>query len=58
MPPPLKLVQLVQDAGVVLVKGIAGTPASSHRALGFGREGSRYGIDQYMVVKYICIGGV
>jgi len=33
MPPPLKLVQLVQDAGVVLVKGIAGTPASSHRAL-------------------------
>jgi hypothetical protein len=28
------------------------------KQFGFGREGSRYGIDQYLVVKYICIGGV
>jgi len=25
---------------------------------GFGREGSHYGIDEYLVVKYVCIGGL
>jgi succinate-semialdehyde dehydrogenase/glutarate-semialdehyde dehydrogenase len=25
---------------------------------GIGREGSRYGIDEYLVLKYLCIGGV
>ena len=25
---------------------------------GLGREGSRYGIDEYVEMKYICIGGL
>jgi succinate-semialdehyde dehydrogenase/glutarate-semialdehyde dehydrogenase len=23
-----------------------------------GREGSKYGIEDYLVVKYLCLGGV
>ena len=25
---------------------------------GFGREGSKYGLDDYLDVKYVCIGGI
>ena len=25
---------------------------------GFGREGSKYGMDDYVYLKYICIGGL
>jgi succinate-semialdehyde dehydrogenase/glutarate-semialdehyde dehydrogenase len=25
---------------------------------GLGREGSKYGMDDYLVVKYICLGGM
>jgi len=25
---------------------------------GMGREGSKYGIEDYLVIKYLCIGGV
>ena len=25
---------------------------------GLGREGSKYGIDEYLEVKYLCIGGI
>jgi succinate-semialdehyde dehydrogenase/glutarate-semialdehyde dehydrogenase len=25
---------------------------------GLGREGSRYGIEEYLEVKYICMGGL
>ena len=25
---------------------------------GFGREGSKYGLDDYMNIKYICFGGI
>lgn len=25
---------------------------------GIGREGSRYGIDEYVYMKYLCIGGL
>ena len=25
---------------------------------GFGREGSKYGLDDYLYLKYICIGGL
>jgi succinate-semialdehyde dehydrogenase / glutarate-semialdehyde dehydrogenase len=25
---------------------------------GLGREGSHYGIDEYLEVKYLCFGGV
>jgi acyl-CoA reductase-like NAD-dependent aldehyde dehydrogenase len=25
---------------------------------GIGREGSRYGIEEYLDVKYLCLGGI
>lgn len=25
---------------------------------GLGREGSRYGIDEYVYMKYVCLGGL
>ena len=25
---------------------------------GIGREGSHYGLDEYLEVKYLCIGGI
>jgi succinate-semialdehyde dehydrogenase / glutarate-semialdehyde dehydrogenase len=33
-------------------------PFGGVKQSGFGREGSKYGIDEYLVIKYICIGGV
>ena len=45
----------------------ASTPASSRTAVapfggvkqsGLGREGSRYGIDEYLEIKYLCMGGL
>jgi succinate-semialdehyde dehydrogenase/glutarate-semialdehyde dehydrogenase len=32
-------------------------PFGGVKQSGFGREGSHYGIDEYLVVKYVCIGG-
>lgn len=31
-------------------------PFGGIKASGFGREGSKYGIDEYLNVKYVCIG--
>jgi len=25
---------------------------------GMGREGSKYGIEDYLVIKYLCMGGI
>jgi succinate-semialdehyde dehydrogenase / glutarate-semialdehyde dehydrogenase len=25
---------------------------------GLGREGSKYGIDEYLEIKYLCLGGI
>jgi acyl-CoA reductase-like NAD-dependent aldehyde dehydrogenase len=25
---------------------------------GIGREGSKYGLDEFLEVKYLCIGGI
>ncbi len=33
-------------------------PFGGVKASGMGREGSKYGISDYMEIKYICIGGV
>ena len=45
----------------------ASTPASSpprwrrsaaSSSPGFGREGSKYGIEEYLEIKYLCMGGI
>ncbi|KVE99149.1 NAD-dependent succinate-semialdehyde dehydrogenase [Burkholderia vietnamiensis] len=33
-------------------------PFGGIKQSGFGREGSRYGIDEYQTIKYLCVGGV
>ena len=33
-------------------------PFGGVKQSGIGREGSRYGIDEYLEIKYLCIGGV
>lgn len=33
-------------------------PFGGVKQSGLGREGSRYGIDDYLVVKYVCMGGI
>lgn len=33
-------------------------PFGGVKQSGIGREGSHYGIDEYVVIKYLCIGGI
>jgi succinate-semialdehyde dehydrogenase/glutarate-semialdehyde dehydrogenase len=33
-------------------------PFGGVKQSGLGREGSKYGMDEYLVIKYICIGGI
>ena len=33
-------------------------PFGGFKQSGLGREGSKYGIDEYLEIKYLCMGGV
>ncbi len=33
-------------------------PFGGMKASGLGREGSRYGLDEYVEIKYLCLGGI
>ena len=33
-------------------------PFGGMKESGLGREGSKYGIDDYLDVKYVCLGGM
>ncbi len=50
------------ETGIVAVNtGIFSTevaPFGGVKESGVGREGSKYGIDEYLEIKYVCIGGV
>ncbi|KAI8818111.1 succinate-semialdehyde dehydrogenase [NADP+] GabD [Fimicolochytrium jonesii] len=50
------------EYGIVGVnEGIVSTevaPFGGIKESGLGREGSKYGMDDYMEIKYICIGGI
>ena len=36
----------------------AEAPFGGVKHSGYGREGSRYGMDEYLVVKYLCVGNI
>lgn len=50
------------EAGMVGVNtGVISTavaPFGGIKQSGFGREGSRYGLDDYLELKYVCLGGL
>jgi succinate-semialdehyde dehydrogenase len=52
----------VLEYGVVGINtGILSTavaPFGGMKASGIGREGSKYGIEEYLEVKYLCLGGI
>jgi succinate-semialdehyde dehydrogenase/glutarate-semialdehyde dehydrogenase len=33
-------------------------PFGGVKQSGMGREGSKYGIEEYVEVKYVCMGGI
>lgn len=50
------------DYGMVGINEVAITseaiPFGGIKESGMGREGSKYGMDDYLELKYICIGGL
>ena len=42
---------------IVLVSREA-APFGGVKESGYGREGSRYGLDDYLSIKYLCQGGL
>uniref|UniRef100_A0A3Q3MDD8 Aldehyde dehydrogenase 5 family, member A1 (succinate-semialdehyde dehydrogenase) n=1 Tax=Labrus bergylta TaxID=56723 RepID=A0A3Q3MDD8_9LABR len=50
------------EVGIVGVnEGLLSTPEATFGGVkqsGLGREGSKYGIDEYLEVKYMCFGGL
>ncbi len=50
------------ECGIIGInEGIISTevaPFGGIKESGFGREGSKYGLEEYMEVKYLCLGGV
>ncbi len=43
------------NVGLLAVDAV---PFGGVKQSGFGREGSKYGIEDYLVIKYLCIGGL
>ena len=57
----LRVAERLEFGMVGINTGIISTevaPFGGVKQSGFGREGSHYGIEEYLVVKYVCIGGL
>ena len=50
------------ESGMVAVnRGLASDPAAPFGGMkesGLGREGSKYGIEDFVEIKYLCFGGI
>ncbi len=50
------------EFGIIgISEGITSTeaaPPGGMKSSGLGREGSKYGIEKYMVIKYLALGGI
>ena len=57
-----KLIKLSLEYGMVGINtGLISTtvaPFGGIKESGFGREGSKYGMDDYLEIKYLCFGGI
>ena len=57
----LRVAERLEFGMVGLNTGIISTevaPFGGVKQSGFGREGSHHGIEEYLITKYVCIGGV
>ena len=57
----LRVAERLEFGMVGINTGIISTevaPFGGVKQSGFGREGSHHGIDEYLVVKYVCVGGL
>jgi succinate-semialdehyde dehydrogenase/glutarate-semialdehyde dehydrogenase len=55
----MRLAERLEYGMVGVNVGIMSTevaPFGGIKQSGFGREGSHHGIDEYLTVKYVCIG--
>jgi succinate-semialdehyde dehydrogenase/glutarate-semialdehyde dehydrogenase len=56
-----RVAEAIQSGIVGVNTGLISTevaPFGGMKESGIGREGSRYGIDEFLEVKYLCIGGI
>jgi succinate-semialdehyde dehydrogenase/glutarate-semialdehyde dehydrogenase len=54
-----KVAEALQSGMVGINTGLISTelaPFGGVKQSGFGREGSKYGIEDYLEVKYLCLG--
>ena len=47
--------QVGVNAGVITTEV---APFGGVKESGFGKEGSKYGLDDYLIAKYVCLGGI
>jgi succinate-semialdehyde dehydrogenase / glutarate-semialdehyde dehydrogenase len=56
-----RVAEAIETGMVCVNSGILSTevaPFGGVKQSGLGREGSRYGIEEYVEIKYLCIGGI
>ncbi|MFV0236930.1 MAG: NAD-dependent succinate-semialdehyde dehydrogenase [Flavobacteriales bacterium] len=56
-----KIAEALEYGMVGINTGLISTPVAPFGGIkesGIGREGSKYGIDDYLILKYICLGGI
>ncbi|AGW90618.1 hypothetical protein N234_11305 [Ralstonia pickettii DTP0602] len=51
----------LRDAELLRTRGLISTamaPFGGSKESGLGREGARHGIEDYLELKYLCLGGI
>jgi succinate-semialdehyde dehydrogenase/glutarate-semialdehyde dehydrogenase len=59
--PCFRVAEALEYGIVGINTGLISTPVAPFGGMkesGIGREGSRYGIDDFLEIKYLCMGGI
>ena len=57
----LRVAEALEYGMVGINEGLISTavaPFGGVKSSGLGREGSKYGIEDYLEIKYLCLGGI